>query len=296
MNPHVEKALTIDARLKDAQLRLTMAGDLVDPHKSLLHLSAALTAIVQAERLLHPDDSTNQPDGVILRNLSHRHRAKLLGTETTPETIERLLSSPSDASPTLINDAIPAVWRIIKGVMADAHSQRPWGMYRLKAIRVAMFLACLCLLYMALRLLLPLGTWVVYYNDVDLKKPTAVRTEFNLNKAYEEERPAAFVHRNRWSARWSGKFYAPKKDSYSFYIQSDDGVRFWVDDQLIIDNWQDTKWNSSGQHGAMTLSAGRHRFRLEHYKRNGNGAVRVRWTGGGIPPNTVLGYPYLFKY
>lgn len=298
MTPQTLDGLAIERLIKDAQARLTLAGDLVEPRLSLLHLSEALTLIAKVERLLHPGDGTDQPDAVVLHNLAHRYRRKLLGTETTPEVIDHVLSSvaASQWDAIFVNTAIPAVWRILKGVRAEAESNRPWSIYWLMGRRALALLITTCLLYFLTRLILPFGAWVVYYNDVDLQRPAALRVEFTVDKAYAEERPASFTHRNRWSARWSGSVFAPENDTYEFYVQSDDGVRLWIDGQLIIDHWQDTKWQTSGQHGSIKLSAGKHRFRLEHYKRDGNGAVRVRWTGGGIPPNTVLGYPYLYKY
>jgi hypothetical protein len=298
MNQRMEDSVTIDRLLQEAQARVTRAGDLVEPRQSLTHLFSALETLARVERLLHPGDGTNQPDSIVLSNLAHRHRRKLMGVEDTPAIIGRVLASVTAAhgDALLVNDAIPAVWRLLKGLMADAQSQRPLGRYPRMAVRALTFILATWLLYQAVRLLLPFGSWVVYYNDLNLQKPAALRSEFGLHKNFGVDRPAAFVHRNGWSARWTGKFFAPKRASYDFYIQSDDGVRFWVDDQLLIDHWQDTSWSSSGQHASMKLSAGPHHFRLEHFKRNGNGAIRLRWTGGGIPPNTVLGYPYLYKY
>jgi len=42
--------------------------------------------------------------------------------------------------------------------------------------------------------------------------------------------------RDEFSVRWEGKF--PFDDgSYTFDVTSDDGIRVWVDDNLVIDDW-----------------------------------------------------------
>lgn len=61
---------------------------------------------------------------------------------------------------------------------------------------------------------------------------------------------------------------------YRFFINADDGVRFWVDDALRLDRWRD-------QTAAFTvdveLSAGIHALRVEHYERSGGASIGVHW-------------------
>jgi hypothetical protein len=42
-----------------------------------------------------------------------------------------------------------------------------------------------------------------------------------------------------WSVRWNGMIECPEDGEYSFHTFSNDGVRLWLDDQLLIDNWTD---------------------------------------------------------
>jgi hypothetical protein len=85
-----------------------------------------------------------------------------------------------------------------------------------------------------------------------------------------------------------------EKTEYQFYLQADEGARFWIDDHLIVDHWGNRTW-IPGRHGAVRLEARQHRIRIEHYDSAGNAAMRLRWTGGGIPANTVLGTPQVRK-
>ena len=55
-----------------------------------------------------------------------------------------------------------------------------------------------------------------------------------------------------FSVRWTG-FVEPRfSETYTFYIDEDEGARLWVNDQLLID-----QWNSIGQfNGTIALTGG----------------------------------------
>ena len=44
---------------------------------------------------------------------------------------------------------------------------------------------------------------------------------------------------DNFSVRWSGQVLAPVTGTYTFTTTSDDGVRLYVNGQLLIDNWTD---------------------------------------------------------
>ena len=89
--------------------------------------------------------------------------------------------------------------------------------------------------------------------------------------------------------------HVPEDADYGFFVQSDDGVRVYIDDKLLVDYWSNHGW-IPGKHAQAKLAKGPHAVRIEHYNNSGPAALRVKWTGGGIPDNTVLGTPYVTKY
>jgi hypothetical protein len=56
-----------------------------------------------------------------------------------------------------------------------------------------------------------------------------------------------------FSVRWVGTVQPPTSGNYTFYTESDDGVRLWVDGRLIVDNWTD----HSRTENAGTIAPGR---------------------------------------
>ena len=140
----------------------------------------------------------------------------------------------------------------------------------------------------------PAGFRVTYYRGKEFQNPICRGSERHAVWDYASGRPGLWRGRGEWTARWDGVLSISNQAEYSFYLQSIGGARFWIDGDLVIDKWDDFRWNP-GQKGRVWLEPGLHRIRLEHAHREGPAALRLKWTGGGIPANTILGVPYVRK-
>jgi hypothetical protein len=63
---------------------------------------------------------------------------------------------------------------------------------------------------------------------------------------------------------------------YTLRAISDDGIRVWVDDQLVIDNWKP----HGSEVNAVEISPGRHNLRVEYYQVDGWVELRVEIVRG----------------
>ena len=142
--------------------------------------------------------------------------------------------------------------------------------------------------------LAPGGLSISYYKDTEFMNFVCSRTERSVVRNYEYGRPAWRVPRDGFSAKWEGFLIVPEDDLYKFYVQSEDGSRLFINDELIIDHWGSRSW-VPGMSGEAYLEQGRHGIRIEHVDHGGLAAIRLRWAGGPIPPNTVLAAPYIRK-
>ncbi len=77
-----------------------------------------------------------------------------------------------------------------------------------------------------------------------------------------------------FSARWDGVFTFDT-NSYVFEATSDDGVRVYVDDTLVLRGWGDGYGEQRS--GVYSIGEGQHHVRVEYYERTGNALVRLRW-------------------
>jgi uncharacterized protein YneR len=62
--------------------------------------------------------------------------------------------------------------------------------------------------------------------------------------------------------------------TYRFHILTDDGVRFWVDNVLRLDQWRD---QVASYDVDLSLSSGTHSLKVEHYENGGGAAIRLWW-------------------
>jgi len=81
---------------------------------------------------------------------------------------------------------------------------------------------------------------------------------------------------DEFSIRWTGKLKVPSDDNYTFYTISDDGVRLWVDERLIISNW--TLHAATEDRGNDYLVAGDHEIKLEFYEGLGFATIKLFWS------------------
>ena len=77
---------------------------------------------------------------------------------------------------------------------------------------------------------------------------------------------------------------------YTFYINSDDGSKLFVNDALIVDN--EGRHSPAEKSGTVTLQPGRHALRLDYFEAYSIQVLEVRYAGPGISkqliPNEVL--------
>ena len=107
------------------------------------------------------------------------------------------------------------------------------------------------------------------------------RTDATVNFTWGTGSPAANVQADNFSVAWTGQLYAPVTGNYTFSTISTDGVRLWVNGQLVINNW--TNHNSTtNTSAAVGLTAGAsYVIRLEYYEATGDATARLRWAYPG---------------
>jgi hypothetical protein len=77
--------------------------------------------------------------------------------------------------------------------------------------------------------------------------------------------------------RWTGQVEAPATATYTFHTQTDDGVRLWVNNVQLIDDWTDH--GNTHDSGDIKLTAGqRYDIRLEYYENGGDAVCQLSWS------------------
>jgi hypothetical protein len=115
-----------------------------------------------------------------------------------------------------------------------------------------------------------------YYSNTRFAgAPTFIRNDSAINFNFGTAGPGGGVPGQTFSVRWTRNQYF-SAGRYRFTTTTDDGVRFWVDNQLLIDHWNDqvpTSWS-----GDITLTDGDHFVKMEYYNGGGTGLAQLLWT------------------
>jgi uncharacterized protein YraI len=114
-----------------------------------------------------------------------------------------------------------------------------------------------------------------YYANRGLQgNPVLVRNDVDVNFNWGQIAAAPGVPADGFSARWT-RTLAFDQGIYRFYARSDDGVRVWIDGQLIIDQWRDTA--PTTYFSEQALAGGQHALRVEYYDNTGGAQVQLWW-------------------
>ena len=115
-------------------------------------------------------------------------------------------------------------------------------------------------------------------------EPALVRGDAHIDFHWGAGSPAPAIPADGFSARWT--LSTQLSGLYRFHAQADDGVRLWVDDQLLINEWHDA---DNRQYGVDWALSGEHIVRVEYYEHAGDASIKVWWEK--LPDPTITPTP-----
>ncbi len=89
-----------------------------------------------------------------------------------------------------------------------------------------------------------------------------------------------------FSVRWTGSVVPDVTATYTFHTMTNDGVRLWIDDRPLIDQWVD---QSETEHtGQAELQAGHaYAIKMEYFYNGGQGAAKLWWSREGLEKQPI---------
>lgn len=115
-----------------------------------------------------------------------------------------------------------------------------------------------------------------YFDNPVLKDPPMLHRKDELvDFDWDLGSPDDSIPDNNFSVRWT-KTASFDGGLYRFDAASDDGIRVYLDDVPIIDQWNDHQKTSYGID--TQVASGNHTIRVEYYEHTGTALVRVHWT------------------
>lgn len=116
-----------------------------------------------------------------------------------------------------------------------------------------------------------------YWNNLSLSgEPVLQRADASLNFDWGPGSPHDSVSADHFSARWTRYIEVTYPGNvYRFTATSDDGIRVWVDDNLLIDEWNDHPART--YEAQVSLTPGHHLVTVEYYERTGQAVAKLDW-------------------
>jgi hypothetical protein len=114
-----------------------------------------------------------------------------------------------------------------------------------------------------------------YFNNTALAGgPVLTRYETDLTHEWGTGSPGDGVPADGFSARFSRDVWF-EAGTYRFTYRSDDGLRIWIDNVLVVDSWQDqaATWHFTDHY----VPGGVQRVRIEYYEHWGTAAMQLGW-------------------
>ncbi len=91
--------------------------------------------------------------------------------------------------------------------------------------------------------------------------------------------------RDAFALMFTGHILIDKPGKYTFSIASDDGSRFYIDNELLIDN--DGLHGMVEKNGTVTLAAGLHPITATYFDNGGGDGLSMSWEGPGITKEQI---------
>jgi uncharacterized repeat protein (TIGR03806 family) len=125
--------------------------------------------------------------------------------------------------------------------------------------------------------------------------PTLVQTNATIDFDWGTTGPDPLVGATNFTVRWTGSVQPQFSETYTFYTSADDGVRLYLNGQLLIDDWNDKPVATTHSNTIALAAQQLYSIELDYYQKTSSASASLSWSSASTPfsvvPQTQL-YPY----
>lgn len=130
------------------------------------------------------------------------------------------------------------------------------------------------------------GLSATYFNSDNLTNLVLTRTDPNVAFNWGQGTPDNQVPPDFFSVRWAGRILAPTTDTYTFYTTTDDGVRLWINNTLLIDKWQPQ--SATLYSDTINLQANtKYDIKMEYFEDRIDAVAELSWSNSSFPQEII---------
>jgi beta-glucosidase len=122
------------------------------------------------------------------------------------------------------------------------------------------------------------GLVAEYFDNADLRgEPVLVRVDPNIQYFWRQDGPGEGLPSDSFSVRWTGMLSPPVSGSYEISMFTDEKGRLYMEDELLMDNWDSHSMNFTGKDTVRLEKGEDVRIRMEYADISGFAGTRLTW-------------------
>ncbi len=130
------------------------------------------------------------------------------------------------------------------------------------------------------------GLTADYYAGINFDQLRFSRIDSTIDFRWNDAAPDTRLAADNFSVRWHGSIIPRHSERHAFTTISDDGVRLWVNGQLLINNW--THHSEEPNTAEIDLQAGVPvTVQMEFFENGGDAVARLLWESASQPLEVV---------
>lgn len=139
----------------------------------------------------------------------------------------------------------------------------------------------------------PTGVWsdgdglaATFYPQPNFAGTPVSRIDPRLNHDWKGFSPDTSIPNDNFSARWQGSIASPFTENVTLTLRADDGVRLYIDNKLLIDDWRNTA--PTDRSVVVAMQAGvKKPIRVEYFEGAYGASVQLLWQSASMPRGIV---------
>lgn len=120
------------------------------------------------------------------------------------------------------------------------------------------------------------GLYAEYYDDKFLEGTPQTRVDKEVNFDPVNNPPDPYTNYRHKSMRWTGYITPNVSGAYKIGVNSDDGIRLWLNNELVVDEWHNR--GATTDQVEIAMEAGeKYAIKLEYFDNGGDAMCQLLW-------------------
>ena len=125
------------------------------------------------------------------------------------------------------------------------------------------------------------------------RKPDHRRLDARINFEQTSESFDGTTMADHFYVRWTGRIKIPRDAKYTFFTESDDGSRLWIDGKVVVDNGGVHPMEEKS--GEVDLKTGEHDIKIELFENDGVVGCKVSWESSSTTKEIIPDAAFVHK-